>query len=648
MATDTAKSGGLWSAVRRFLLDNGALTALALLVVVMSLMSGDFLTAQNLLNVGVQAAVIAVLAFGVTFVIISGGIDLSVGSVAALSATMLAWLATVEGVPVWLAIPLAAATGTAAGLVSGALVAYGKLPPFIATLAMLSIGRGLSLVLSEGSPISLPSSVSRLGDTVGGWLPVPVLVMVLMGLITAVILRRTFAGRAMYAIGGNEEAARLSGIRVKRHKLGVYALSGLFAAVAGVILASRLASAQPQAAQGYELDAIAAVVIGGASLAGGVGTASGTLIGALILAVLRNGLNLLSVSAFWQQVVIGVVIALAVLFDTVRRRSGSGGSGTGGGGAVGGSGGRGKRVAVLGAAAAVTALVVGVLSFLTPDASSDKARLGMSVSTLNNPFFLQMRDGAEEEAEEAGVELTITDAQDDPSQQANQIQNFVSTGVDTMVINPVDSDAVGPPVRRANDAGIPVVAADRAVNDAETEALVTSDNVEGGRLAAQVLAEEIGEEGRIVVLQGTPGASASRERGEGFGEGIAEYEDIEVVAEQPADFDRTRGLDVMTNMLQGNDGIDAVFAENDEMALGAAAALDDSGDDAAVIGFDGTPEGFEAVGEGTLHSTIAQQPAELGRVAMRNAIEAARGESLEEDVRVPVEIVTEENVDDFS
>jgi ribose transport system permease protein len=272
----------------------------------------------------------------------------------------------------------------------------------------------------------------------------------------------------------------------------------------------------------------------------------------------------------------------------------------------------------------------------------------MSVSTLNNPFFLQMRDGAEEEAEEAGVELIVTDAQDDPSQQADQVQNFVSTGVEAMVVNPVDSDAVGPPVRRANDAGVPVVAADRAVNDAESEALVTSDNVEGGRLAAQVLAEEIGEKGRIVVLQGTPGASASRERGQGFSEGIAEYDDIEVVAEQPADFDRTRGLDVMTNMLQSNGDIDAVFAENDEMALGASAALDDSGKEAVVIGFDGTPEGLEAVEEGTLYSTIAQQPAELGRVAVRNAIDAAHGESLEDDVRVPVEIVTEDNVDEFS
>lgn len=645
MATDTDKSGGIWPAVRRFLLENGALTALAVLVVVMSLLSGDFLTAQNLLNVGVQAAVIAILAFGVTFVIIAGGIDLSVGSVAALSATVLAFLATVEGVPVWLALPLAAATGIACGLVNGALVAYGKLPPFIATLAMLSIARGLSLVLSEGSPIALPDSVARLGASLGGWLPVPVLIMLVMVLITAVILRRTFAGRAMYAIGGNEEAARLSGIRVKRHQIGIYALSGLFAAVAGVILASRLASAQPQAAQGYELDAIAAVVIGGASLAGGVGTAFGTLIGALILAVLRNGLNLLSVSAFWQQVVIGVVIAIAVLFDTLRRRSGGGGTGSGAGAE---NGSRKKRGIQLAIAAAVTALVVGALSFLVPNSSStDAPRVGMSLSTLNNPFFLQMRDGAQAEADEAGVDLVVTDAQDDASQQADQIQNFISTGVAGIVINPVDSDAAGPPVGGANNADIPVVAADRGVNGADVETLVASDNVEGGRLAAREVAEAIGEEGRIAVLQGVPGTSASRERGSGFEEGIAEFPDIEVVAQQPADFDRSKGLDVMTNMLQGNGDIDAVFAENDEMALGAAAALSSRGEEAVVIGFDGTPEGLEAVREGVLHASVAQQPAELGRVALRNAIAAAEGESLEETVMVPVEVVTEENVEEF-
>ncbi|MDX6312321.1 MAG: ribose transport system permease protein [Streptomyces sp.] len=324
MATDTLKSStgtGSAAGLRRLLLNNGALSALVVLAVAMSLLSGDFLTTQNLLNVGVQAAVTAILAFGVTFVIVSAGIDLSVGSVAALSATVLAWTATNQGLPVWIAVLLSIGTGIACGLVSGALISFGRLPPFIATLAMLSVGRGLSLVISQGSPIAFPDSVSKLGTTIGGWLPVPVLVMIAMGVVTAVILARTYIGRTMYAIGGNEEAARLSGIRVKRQKLVIYALSGGFAAVAGIVLASRLASAQPQAAYGYELDAIAAVVIGGASLSGGVGKASGTFIGALILAVLRNGLNLLSVSAFWQQVVIGVVIALAVLLDTLRRRA---------------------------------------------------------------------------------------------------------------------------------------------------------------------------------------------------------------------------------------------------------------------------------------------------------------------------------------
>lgn len=310
---------GQWFA--RAVLRNGPLGGLIALVVVMAVLSRDFLNGQNLLNVGVQASVTAILAFGVTFVIVSAGIDLSVGSVAALSATVVAWCATKEGLPVWLSVLLGLAVGAAAGLVSGALVAYGRLPAFIATLAMLSVGRGLALVISGGSPIAFPSSLGGLGGTLGGRLPVPVLVLAATGAVAALVLARTYTGRAMFAIGGNEEAARLSGIDVRRRKLVIYALSGLFAAVAGIVLAARLTSAQPQAAVGYELDAIAAVVIGGASLSGGSGKVSGTLIGALILAVLRNGLNLLSVSAFWQQVATGLVIALAVLLDTLRRRS---------------------------------------------------------------------------------------------------------------------------------------------------------------------------------------------------------------------------------------------------------------------------------------------------------------------------------------
>ncbi|OIJ90535.1 substrate-binding domain-containing protein [Streptomyces monashensis] len=648
MATDTLKSttgaGGATGGLRRLLLDNGALTALIVLVIALSALSGDFLTTDNLLNIGVQAAVTAVLAFGVTFVIVSAGIDLSVGSVAALSATVLAWSATQHGVPVALAVVLGLGTGVVAGLVNGFLIAYGKLPPFIATLAMLSVGRGLALVISQGSPIAFPASVSHLGDTLGGWLPVPVLVMVVMGLIAALVLGRTYIGRSMYAIGGNEEAARLSGLRVPQQKLAIYALSGLFAAVAGVVLASRLSSAQPQAADGYELDAIAAVVIGGASLAGGTGKASGTLIGALILAVLRNGLNLLSVSAFWQQVVIGVVIALAVLLDTVRRKAGASPVAGGPGG------GKGRQAATYALAVVVTVAIVGATSFLhTGSSDARNPRMGLSLSTLNNPFFVQIRAGAQAEAKKLGVDLTVTDAQNDASQQANQLQNFTSSGLGAIIVNPVDSDAAGNSVKAADKAGIPVVAVDRGVNKADVNALVASDNVAGGELAARTIAEKLGGKGKIVILQGQAGTSAARERAAGFAQGLKAYPGIQVLAQQPADFDRTKGLDVMSNLLQAHPDVQGVIAANDEMALGAVKALGaKAGKSVQVVGFDGTPDGLTAVRNGTLYASVAQQPSQLGRIAVDNALKAVQGKKVEPTVKVPVKVVTKDNVAGFS
>ena len=296
--------------IRKYASENGALAGLLLLAVVIAVMQPAFLNAQNLLNVGVQAAVIAIMAFGMTFVVVAGGIDLSVGSIAALAAMVGALTAG----------PVGLVVGALCGLVNGALVSYGKLPPFIATLAMLSVARGLTLVFSEGQPHETDAVVTFLGSNLTPSLPLPLLLMLAFFGITGLILTRTNLGRRMYAIGGNEEAAKLSGIDVRKQKLWIYALSGLFAAAAGLVLAGRLGSAGPQAAVGYELDAIAAVVIGGASLSGGVGRATGTLVGALVLAVLRNGLNLLQVPPFWQQVVIGAVIALAALLDSLRRR----------------------------------------------------------------------------------------------------------------------------------------------------------------------------------------------------------------------------------------------------------------------------------------------------------------------------------------
>ncbi|MGV9326332.1 D-ribose ABC transporter substrate-binding protein [Streptosporangium sandarakinum] len=282
-------------------------------------------------------------------------------------------------------------------------------------------------------------------------------------------------------------------------------------------------------------------------------------------------------------------------------------------------------------------------------ASGGDIKIGMSVSTLNNPYFVQLRKGAEEEAKKEGVALTVTDAQNDASQQVNQIQNFAGQNMKAIVINPVDSDAAGPAVKAAERSKIPVIAADRGVNGGTVAQTVASDNVEGGRLAAQELAKEMGEKGKVVVLQGVPGTSAARDRGQGFIEGIKAFPNIQVIAQQPADFDRTKGLDVMTNLLQSNPGITGVFAQNDEMALGAVKALGaKAGKEVKVIGFDGTPDGLKAVQDGTLSATVAQQPALLGRQAVQGAVKAAKGEKVEATVAVPVKIVNKDNVAEFA
>lgn len=307
------------SKLKTFAAHNGALIGLVLLCIILAFSAPAFLTGANLLNVGIQAATTAILAFGETFVIIEAGIDLSVGAVAALSSMLAAYSGASLGLPPALTLLVCVAVGAIFGAISGMLNAWMRLPSFIATLAMMSVARGLTLVISDGRPISTSSAINFFGGTLAG-MPVPILTMVVMGVLAAVILNLTTAGRAMYAVGGNMEAARLSGISVHRTQIRVFVLSGIFAAVAGLVIAGRLHSAQPQAADGYEMDAIAAVVIGGASLAGGKGRVWGTFVGAILLAVIRNGLNILNVSSFWQQVVIGLVIAAAVSVDTLRRR----------------------------------------------------------------------------------------------------------------------------------------------------------------------------------------------------------------------------------------------------------------------------------------------------------------------------------------
>jgi ribose transport system permease protein len=298
----------------------GTFAGLLALCVILWAATPHFLTVSNLLNVLEQTAINAIVAVGMTFVIISGGIDLSVGSILALSGIALG-TALQAGTGAPLAIALALAVGLACGLLNGALVTFGRLPPFIATLGMMSVARGAALMLAEGRPISGFGEEFRILAT-GRVLMVPAPALIAAGIyaVAHFVLANTVFGRAAYAIGGNEEAARLSGVHVRYHKTAIYGVAGLMSAAAAVILTARLNSAQPTAGTMYELDAIAATVIGGTSLLGGEGTITGALIGALIMGVLRNGLNLLNVSSFFQQVVIGVVIIGAVLVDMSLKR----------------------------------------------------------------------------------------------------------------------------------------------------------------------------------------------------------------------------------------------------------------------------------------------------------------------------------------
>jgi len=300
----------------------GPLIGLVLLCVIFSLTSNVFLTWRNALNVIDQITVLGILAIGMTAVIVIGGIDLSVGSILAFSMMMMGWLYQSVGVPLGLAIVAGLLVGTACGLVNGLLITRAKLPPFIATLTMMSVGRGLANIITEGRQIvGYPEWFTNLSTVRHfGFLSVTVAIFIVLSIISWAVLRYTTIGRSLYAIGGSPEVARLAGIRVRRLTMSVYALSGLLAGLASVALACRLNSSQPSAGTGYELDTIAAVVIGGASLNGGVGGIRGTVVGVLIIGVLRNGLNLSGVSPFVQQIVIGVVIALAVAADTLRRR----------------------------------------------------------------------------------------------------------------------------------------------------------------------------------------------------------------------------------------------------------------------------------------------------------------------------------------
>ncbi|GAK23234.1 LOW QUALITY PROTEIN: ribose ABC transport system, permease protein RbsC [Vibrio sp. JCM 19052] len=308
---------------KEWLIEQKSLIALIFLIVVVSFLNPNFFTVDNILNILRQTSVNAIIAVGMTLVILTAGIDLSVGSVLALCGAFAASMIALE-VPVLIAVPTALFAGAALGAISGIIIAKGKVQAFIATLVTMTLLRGVTMVYTDGRPISTgftdtADAFAWFGTGYALGIPVPVWLMVIVFAAAWYLLNHTRFGRYVYALGGNESATRLSGINVDRVKIGVYAICGMLAALAGIIVTSRLSSAQQTAGMGYELDAIAAVVLGGTSLMGGKGRIMGTLIGALIIGFLNNALNLLDVSSYYQMIAKAVVILLAVLVDNKNK-----------------------------------------------------------------------------------------------------------------------------------------------------------------------------------------------------------------------------------------------------------------------------------------------------------------------------------------
>jgi ribose/xylose/arabinose/galactoside ABC-type transport system permease subunit len=298
----------------------GYIVILIVILALFSVLSPRFFTVNNLMNIGLQASIRGILAVGMTIIIISGGIDLSVGMIMSLASIVLGYTVITLKLGMPLGILSALVTGVVCGAFNGLLITKGKLPPFIATLGLTGIAGGFALVISAGySMYGFPDSFTAIAANTFLGLPIPLILLLIIGVIYYFFLYSTHAGRYCFAIGSNEEAAKLSGINVTRKKMLFYSNMGLLAGFASIILTSRIASAHPAAGAGYELDAIAASVIGGASLMGGEGSIPGAVVGAIIMATIQNGLNVLDVNPFWQKVAIGFILIIAVLMDQLRK-----------------------------------------------------------------------------------------------------------------------------------------------------------------------------------------------------------------------------------------------------------------------------------------------------------------------------------------
>jgi len=647
---------------KQMLLKLTALGGLLLLIIVFSVTSSSFLTMNNIMTVGLQTSTIAFIGIGVTCVILTGGIDLSIGSVVALSGVA-AGLAVNAGLPVEIGMALGIITGALCGAVNGILVTNFRLPPFIATLGTMMIARGLALYVTNAAPVSgMPDEfgvlgngalfrISKIGDNglprvVFPGIPYPVIIMILLAMVFTFVLIKLRFGRYLYAIGSNEEAARLSGIKTGRVKLWAYTLCGAMAGLTGIIIASRLVTAQPNGGVMYELDAIASAVVGGTSLLGGVGSVPGTLIGAFIIGVLRNGLNMNGVSFFVQQIIIGAVILLAVAYDQMRQHKKTK-----------------KPISKTKPSLkennvinkiAMVAMIGLTTVFAVPHVFAKPAEIAVIVKTANSNFWQNVSSGATEAGKSLNGKYNVTfqgpEAETQVAEQVNMVDNAINRGVAGIVLSPSDPDALVPIVKKAWDNGIPVVLIDSGLNkkaEPYYQSFLSTDNRKAGGIAAEKLLAKNGKEGKVSIMSFTPGAGSAIDRVGGFTDTIKANSALKIIGPFYSQADMATALNQTIDALASNKDITALFGANEPTAIGMARAIKQLGYAGKVVavGFDGNKVLQDFVRDGTLNGIVVQSSFQMGYKGVTTIDAILNKKKVEKFIDTGVVYVTKDNID---
>lgn len=609
----------------------GTLLALAGLCLLFSALTGRFFEVDNFLNVARQISINGIIAVGMTLIIVTGGIDLSVGSVVALSSCA-AGLLMSKGLPATAALPVGLVVGLICGLGNGLLITQLGLSPFIASLGMMSVARGGAMVLTGGNPvIALDKSYFALGSGSFLKVPWPVWLMLAVAAFGALLLNRTRAGRYALAMGSNEEAVRLSGVSVNGYKLFLYVLMGGLAAVAGWVLSARVASADPSSGVLFELEAIAAVVIGGASLKGGKGSVVGTLLGAAIMGVLNNGLVLLGIGAFWQQLLVGVVIIAAVSVDQLQAKTAAANPKLA------------RRLKFAGYAVASACVVAAIAAMAMRD-NAPPARRTFAVmgKASGGEYWLAVKKGAEAAGQKLGVDVVWLGppTETEVSKQVELLENMIQRRVDGIAIAPCDGHALSPVIKKALEAGIPVVTVDADSEAKDRYSYIGTDNRAGGVQAGKEMARLLGNSGTVAIVTGVLGAQNLRQRCEGFKAGL-EGSGVSVLPEQSDNGDRARALAIAENLLTANPELKGFFADTGVGGPAVAQALiaRQLQGKVKLISFDTSPQLMELLEQGAVSALVAQAPEKMGSLAVEALLKKANGQALEPVIDTGVDIV---------